>query len=162
MTISSIGAIPSAPAPDFARRPDSAASGFTVPAAAARAASGRAGGASAVTDAGAMLALQEEVGRDADRPGESADREARRHGQDILEALAALQKDLLKGGPGGDLSRLTALAGMMPAAHDPVLARVLSSIRLRAQLEILRLSPRSPGGTPSSGPADAPASVTDL
>ena len=160
MTIIAIGAVLPA-SPDFARRSDVAASGFTVPAALARAASARAGGASAVTDAGAMLALQEEVGRDADRPGESADREARRHGQDILEALTALQKDLLTGGSGQGLSRLAALADIMPAAHDPALAHVLSSIRLRARLEILRMASRSPGGTPSPGPADTPASVTD-
>jgi hypothetical protein len=90
-----------------------------------------------------MLALQEQAGLDGETAAALADREARRHAQDILEALAALQKALLAGGsPSESLAHLTALAGMTPPLHDPALARILSSIRLRAQLEILRLAPR--------------------
>ena len=151
MTIIATGAVLPAPGPDlFARRPGTGATGFTIPVAAPRGAAGSAGGAAPVTDAGAMLALQEDIGRDADRSGGAPDREARQHGQDILEALATLQKDLLAGDPAQGLSRLAALAERMPTAHDPALARVLSSIRLRARLEILRLAPRSPGAEPSA------------
>lgn len=161
MTIIATGAVLPASGPDFfARRSDTAATGFTVPVAAARV-SGQAGGASPVTDTGAMLALQEEIGRDYGQSGESADREARRHGQDLLEALTALQKDLLTGSPAQGLSRLAALAEMMPTAHDPALARILSSIRLRARLEILRLASRSTDGTLSAGVTNASASMTE-
>ena len=150
MTIIAPGAVLPAAGPDlFARRPGAGATGFTIPVI-HREAAGSAGGAAPVTDASAMLALQEDIGRDADRSGGAPDREARRHGQDILEALAALQKDLLAGDPAQGLSRLAALAERMPTARDPALAQVLSSIRLRARLEILRLAPRSPGADPSA------------
>ncbi len=151
MTIIATGAVLPAPGPDFlARRPVTGASGFTIPVVAPPGAAGSADGAAPVTDTGALLALQEDVGRDADRSGGAPDREARQHGQDILEALATLQKDLLAGDPAPGLSRLAALVERMPAVHDPALARVLSSIRLRARLEILRLASASPGAAPSA------------
>ena len=167
MTIIAPGAVLPAAGPDFSARRPGVASSFTVPVAAARGASGlkasgQTGGAARVADAGAMLALQEEVGWDADHTGASADREARRHGQEILEALAALQKDLLTGNPAQGLSRLAVLAEMAPDAHDPALARILSSIRLRARLEILRLTPRSPTAQGSAAPTDEPPSMTGM
>jgi methionyl-tRNA formyltransferase len=109
---------------------------------------------SPVIDAGAILALQEHAGQDAGPAADLADREARRHGQNLLEALAALQKELLAGGdPVLSLSRLSALAGMTMAAHDPALAHILASIRLRARLEILRLARGSVPAEPGSWPA---------
>ncbi len=168
MTIIAPGAVLPAAGPDFsARRPGNVASSFTVPVVAAReasglGASGRAAGAAPVADAGAMLALQEAAGWDADHAGASADREARRHGQEILEALASLQKDLLAGNPAQGLSRLAGLAEMVPGAHDPALARVLSSIRLRARLEILRLTPRPSTAQGSAAPTEEPPSMTEM
>jgi hypothetical protein len=163
MTIIATGAALPPPEPKVsAHRPDAAATGFMMPAMAAQEASGRARNASPIIDTRTMLALQEQVGREADRPAETADREARRHGQDILEALAALQKDLLRDGvPTDGLSRLTALTTMIPAAHDPALARILAAIRLRARLEIVRMTPRPPSAPASVEPAEAPASMTE-
>jgi class II flagellar assembly regulator FliX len=147
------------------RRPAVADSGFSVPGSVAlpgHAETSTIRDAPAATGAGAMLALQEHIGQAAGSAAELADREARRHGQDLLEALAALQKELLAGG--GDaavsLSRLSALADMISTAHDPALAQILGAIRLRARLEILRLS-RGPGrAEPAQGEAGDPASVT--
>ncbi len=128
------------------RRPAVAQSGFAVPTASSASSPGAfplAAGTSTVFAPGAMLALQEQTGLAGDGEAALADREARKHAQDVLEALASLQKDLLAGGNATQsLSRLAALAQMMPTLHDPVLARVVGSIRLRAQLEILRLTPR--------------------
>ncbi len=99
--------------------------------------------APAVSTTRAMLAHQEQTGSDAGYGSDLTDREARRHGQEILDALAALQRALLRSGdPAEGLARLRVLAEMAPVAHDPTLARVLSSIRLRAQLEVLRRAPR--------------------
>ena len=167
MTIIAPGAVLPAAGPDFSARRPGLASSFTVPVAAAPQASGpqasgQAGNAARVVDAGAMLALQEEAGWDADHAGASSDREARRHGQEILEALAALQRDLLTGNPAQGLSRLAILAEMAPGAHDPALARVLSSIRLRARLEILRLTPRPSTGQGAAATTDEPPSMTGM
>ena len=147
MTIIAAGAIlPTADKLVSGRRPDVGISGFTIPEASpasGRTASPLASGPSTIFAASAMLALQEQAGLDSDAEAALADREARKHAQDILEALATLQRDLLAGGnPARNLSRLAALAQMMPSLHDPVLARIVGSIRLRAQLEILRLTPR--------------------
>ena len=99
-------------------------------------------GGSQQVSASAMLALQEATSQGfayGDR--DTADDEARRHGQDILAALADLQRDLLATGSlQGRLDRLTALLDDPSSAQDPALARVLTAIRLRAQLEVLRLA----------------------
>ena len=68
-----------------------------------------------------------------------ADREARRHGQDMLAALAELQRALL----GGDddaaaLQRLAELAAAVPRATDPRLAALVSAIVLRVRVELAR------------------------
>ena len=83
----------------------------------------------------ALIALQSE-----DEPVE--DREARRHGQDVLAELAALHKALL-GDTNGlrDLRSLAALAAAPPApARDPRLDEAVAAIRLRARVELARYS----------------------
>ena len=82
----------------------------------------------------AMLAMQE---------AESAavrDRQARRHGQALLAALARLQHDLLRAGAdaAGSLHELAELAGRVPEAADPGLQAVLLAIATRARVELAR------------------------
>ena len=85
-----------------------------------------------------LLALQE-AGAEAPR-----DRAARRRGQDILAALAALQRALLAGeGPEDTLARLAALTADLPRALDPHLDRILAAIALRARVEMARRLPDS-------------------
>jgi len=83
---------------------------------------------------GSMLALQE-MGA-----GSVRDREARRRGQGLLAALAALQRGLLAGGDDQDvLQRLADLASADPDyAEDKRLGAVLSAIVLRARVELAR------------------------
>lgn len=67
-------------------------------------------------------------------------RQARRHGQDLLAELSRLQHGLL-GQAGGDqmtLARLARMAGAMPVADDPRLGEILDGIVLRAEVEIAR------------------------
>lgn len=85
----------------------------------------------------ALLALQE-TGVAADNPA-VRDREARRHGRAILEALAELQKALLGGSDDSEvLGRLGALLGSLPPAADAGLAVLLNSVSLRARIELAR------------------------
>jgi hypothetical protein len=80
-----------------------------------------------------MLALQE-MGA-----GSVRDREARRRGQGLLAALAALQRGLLAGGDDpAALQRLADLAEAAPDTEDPRLGAVLSAIVLRARVELAR------------------------
>lgn len=79
-----------------------------------------------------MLGLQESVTADA------GDREARRHGQDLLAALVDLQRGLLSGEGGSGLHRLALLADLTTHVTDPALKRVIGSIKLRARLELAR------------------------
>ena len=121
----------SAPVVADAGRP-AARTGGTVFSLPARSAPGR---PAPVNGAGlsGLLALQE---ADADAV---RDREARRHGQDLLSELAALQRELLDGPPGA--ARLQALAGLadaVPEAADPRLRDVVASIALRARIELAR------------------------
>ncbi len=83
----------------------------------------------------ALIALQSE-----DEPVE--DREARRHGQDVLAELAALHKALLNDTNGvRDLRPLAALTAELPApARDPRLGEAVAAIRLRARVELARYS----------------------
>jgi hypothetical protein len=68
-----------------------------------------------------------------------ADRKARRHGQDILAALAGLQRALLAGADDADvLQRLALLAATVPHAADRSLAAMLSAILVRARVELAR------------------------
>ena len=102
-----------------------------------------------------MLALQEEVGQASQTAGEVADRDARRHGRQILEALVALQRDLLHGvSLEASVSHLNALVARSSHPKDPALARALVAIHLRARVEMLRLHPKfvatPPGDTSAS------------
>ena len=83
-----------------------------------------------------MLLAAQEAGQDAVQ-----DREARRHGREVLADLAALQLDLLRGGTGaaGGLER-PRWRGPGREAADPALrGAALRSVRLRAAVEAARL-----------------------
>ena len=79
-----------------------------------------------------LMALQE-----ADDPA-GRDRRGHARAQELLEELAALQTEMLRGGADPDrLARLAQLAeGESPA--DPVLADALAGIALRARVELAR------------------------
>ncbi len=99
---------------------------------------------SAPVEAALMLALQEQTGT------EAGDREARRHGQRLLAALAELQRAMLCGSEADTLGELSRLADEEGQAVDPMLAAAIRSIRLRARLELARAAkaadrPRNPG-----------------
>ena len=67
------------------------------------------------------------------------DREARRHGQDMLALLAALQRGLLSGVDNVvALRQLMDLAGAVPRAGDPRLAAMISAIVVRVRVELAR------------------------
>jgi len=67
------------------------------------------------------------------------DREAKRHGQDMLAMLAALQRGLLGGADSGDtLQRLAELAAAVPRATDRRLAAMMSAIIVRVRVELAR------------------------
>ncbi len=159
MPIIAPGAVLPSREPSFSPRGSAAAdTGFRVPApsdAADQATVGQARAAFSTTATSAMLALQEQTGSGSGCGSESTDGEARRHCQEILDALAALQRALLtSAGSAESLTRLAALAEVDLTTHDPTLARVLSSIRLRARLEILRRA-----GRPQDASAAAAAGV---
>jgi Class II flagellar assembly regulator len=80
-----------------------------------------------------MLSLQEVGGETVE------DREARRHGNDMLAALGELQRALLaSGGDAGALQRLLDLAASVPRATDPRLAAMISAIVVRVRVELAR------------------------
>jgi hypothetical protein len=80
-----------------------------------------------------MLAMQE-AGADAAR-----DREARRHGEEMLQELADLQRALLGSGvSAAGLANLADLASRARPAADNGLRGVLDAIGLRAQVELAR------------------------
>jgi hypothetical protein len=67
------------------------------------------------------------------------DRKARRHGQDMLAILAALQHELLSGMDNVvTLQQLTDLAAAVPRATDPRLAAMISAIVVRVRIELAR------------------------
>src|SRR5215469_12648578 len=75
-----------------------------------------------------MLTLQEMGGE------VPADRDARRHGNDMLAALADLQRALLLGSDDtAALLRLANLAAAVPRAADPRLAALVSAVVVRAR-----------------------------
>jgi hypothetical protein len=81
----------------------------------------------------AMLILQEAEAESA------GNRNGRRHGVAVLAALRELQHGLLNALPQEDqVAGLARLAEISPAVTDPGLADVLSAIRLRAKIELLR------------------------
>ena len=80
-----------------------------------------------------MLALQEFGGETVE------DREARRHGQEVLSVLAELQRALLTGNDeAAVLQRLAELAATLPRATDGRLAALVSAINLRVRVELAR------------------------
>ncbi len=78
-----------------------------------------------------LLALQES------ESGLQQDREARQHGEAVMDELTELQRALL-GEDGPDLDRLTLLVARPVTVSDPALAGVLRAVRLRAGIELAR------------------------
>jgi hypothetical protein len=66
-----------------------------------------------------------------------ADRQARRHGRAMLQALGAMQLSLLAGGDAA-VQALADLAAQVPEADDPVLRLLLQEIGVRAAVELAR------------------------
>ena len=138
MTVSGIGgARPAGPLEPTQHAPQT---GFVVPGSSTPASAGPdradSSGPAARVSSVALLALQEEAVAVASP--EVADREARRHGRALLEALAELQRALLANHDGQALQRLLVLVDQEPQAADPVLARLVGAIRLRARIELAR------------------------
>ena len=118
-------------APRAVTRATTAKSRFFVPSEPAE--TGQAAAASPTTAPASMLALQE-FGSES-----VTDREARRHGKDMLAALAALQRALLGGGDDTvALQRLTQLTAAVACADDPRLAALVAAIVVRARVELAR------------------------
>lgn len=106
----------------FAVAPEQAAGGVTTT-------SGPAGPACL----GAVLSLQEMGDQTVE------DREARKHGQDMLALLAALQRSLLTGEDTvAALQQLADLSNCMPRTADRRLAAMISAIHVRARVELAR------------------------
>ena len=104
--------------------------GFVV----AEAGAGRAeaaGGVGGVLQAG-LLALQEA------ESGTVRDRQARRHGESLLEALRRLQVALLMGAGAEDLQGLRTLVEAAPPPDDPRLAQVQRAVLVRVAVELAR------------------------
>ena len=127
MIVAKAGPTP-APPPRVAR---SAGAGFHVPSPAEGAAAPAP--PSSATPLDAVLALQEQEAE------ARRNRQARRHGQALIEALAALQHGLLDGSDSPALlDRLVVLAQTCPDAADPALNAILGAVALRAQVELAR------------------------
>jgi hypothetical protein len=132
MTVGPVRPAITAMAAGRARRPGG---GFALPPAPTDAA-GEAGSAAAAVPLGGLLALQESGPRAAP---ESAEETALRRAGAALDALRALQLELLRGR--ADPARLEALAALPPQAAenlDPPLAALLGEVRLRARVELAR------------------------
>ena len=87
--------------------------------------------ASASVSAASLLSLQES------QSGLQQDREARQHGEAVIDELGELQRALLGDGE-PDLDRLTALVARPITASSPALAGVLRAVRLRAGIELAK------------------------
>ena len=120
-------------APRIASRTAAKPGSFVVPSQPDGAEPSAAAAAPQSAASGSMLVLQE-LGI-----GTVADREARRHGQDMLAALATLQRALLTGrGDEPALRRLADLAATVPVAADARLAAAVSAILVRVRVELAR------------------------
>jgi len=89
-----------------------------------------------ITSIGSIIAVQE-----VDEDGGKKSREIiKRYGQDILDRLDEVQRDLLDGAISKD--RLTTLAQMLRSKKniidDPLLQRLINDIELRAQVELAK------------------------
>jgi Class II flagellar assembly regulator len=114
-----------------AKRPETG--GFAVPAESS--ATGHAEAATQTEEVAltSMLSLQE-FGGDA-----AADHEASRRGEDMLSALAELQRALLGGVDTVEtMQRLAELAAAVPRAANPQLAALVSAISIRVRVELAR------------------------
>lgn len=81
-----------------------------------------------------LLALQE-----AESVPEAREREARRRGRAVLDALSSLQGALLgRGDPDAAVADLAATIGAMSESADPALRAILVAIKLRAMVELAR------------------------
>jgi hypothetical protein len=75
---------------------------------------------------------------------QARDKQARRHGRAMLQALGAVQLALLAGDDGQARAALAALAATAIAGHeadDPVLQLILREIAVRAAVELARDDP---------------------
>jgi Class II flagellar assembly regulator len=116
------------------RGPARASTGFTVPA--ETTVSSRAAAETVPAAALASMLSLQELGGDA-----AEDVQARRHGHDLLAALAELQRTLLIGGDdAAALQHLAELAASVPHAADRRLAAIVSAIIVRAKVELVRRS----------------------
>ena len=116
-----------------ARIANRAGTGFAI------AADRTAGGATAASGPtepgclGAVLTLQEMGDQTVE------DRRARRHGQDMLALLAAVQRNLLTGEDNvAVLQQLAELASSVPGTADRRLAAMISAIQVRVRVELAR------------------------
>ncbi len=71
------------------------------------------------------------------------DREARQHGQAVVDELTELQLALLGAGD-GDTGRLAQLVERPVVASDPMLAGLLRAVRVRAAVELARRERAAP------------------
>jgi hypothetical protein len=114
------------------RGPQRASAGFSVPD--EMAVSSHAAAEAAPPAALASMLTLQEAGGDAVQ-----DREARRHGHDILAALGELQRALLIGNDdAAALRRLADLAASVPHTTDRRLAAIVLAIVVRVQVELAR------------------------
>ena len=86
----------------------------------------------------AAAAPQKTHAPSAPNPAIVQDRAARRHGTDLLDALADLQRDLLGTPNSARLHSLASLAQNIPAAATPTLRATLREIAARAEVELAR------------------------
>jgi hypothetical protein len=109
------------------------AGGFRLPAGPGDAAAAKETPATEPASLASVLTLQEFGAETVE------DREARRHGLDMLAVLAALQRGLLSGMDNTvALQQLTELAAAVPQATEPRLAAMVSAIVVRVRVELAR------------------------
>lgn len=107
--------------------------GFSVPANQAAATTTATAGAAEPESLGAVLTLQE-IGTET-----VEDREARKHGENMLAQLAGLQRSLLGGADNiAALQQLADLAAAVPMATNRRLAAAISAILVRVRVELAR------------------------
>jgi hypothetical protein len=92
---------------------------------------------------GGLLGLQEQAA--ASFNPAVRDREARRHGHELLATLAELQRLLVgPAEPSASVNATERLAGLVaasPVAADPALRQIVAAITLRSRIELARSRP---------------------